>query len=110
MKLRELWNKDVKGALLGLLCLLLMLGVVFVATGCAYWHEHPTEVRAWAAFEVGKPVVGRSPTGNILVTQPLPYYFEASYNHVSSLPDYYDKATVDQFGIGVCIKVPLNRC
>jgi hypothetical protein len=89
---------------------LALLALLFLGTGCAAWHEHPTEIRAWAAVNRNETTIGHNPTGNILITQPLPWYLEASFLHVSSIPDFYDRGELNQVGIGVCVKVPMERC
>ena len=102
--------KEALKSLAAVAAFVLVLSAYFWLTSCAYWHEHPTEVRVFVASDIRQSPIGAEPTGNVLITQPLPWYMEASYNHVSSVPLAHGERVIDQFGIGVCVKIPLKRC
>lgn len=92
-----------------------LLAGLALLSGCAStWERYPTEVRMWAAWDTNdgdaRSPIGRQPTGNIMLTQPLPAYLELSYQHISSIQDFRDRGTIDQFGVGFCVKVPLRDC
>jgi hypothetical protein len=86
------------------------LTLPLVLTGCSWYREHPPEVRVFAAVDPSGNPFGRNPSGHILITQPLPGYFELSALHGSSIPDFDDRANLNAFGVGVCVRIPLKRC
>lgn len=109
--------REVLMAILAVAIAALVISILFSLTGCAvveranaYWHEHPTEFRVFAGYDAHDSPIGRQPHGNVLVTQPLPGYMELGFQHISSMPDYYDKGEVNQATWGFCFRVPMKRC
>jgi hypothetical protein len=101
-------NKDTKGAIAGVLGLIILMALLFTS-GCAIRPEYRPILQAGLAYEVGsRPVMGRDPVGVIRLYQPIvPGVLGCEYLHLSSVPDERDLNTVDQ--VGCLVTIPLGR-
>lgn len=106
------WTKALKEVLAAVILGAVVLGALTLLSGCAsgWYRENATEVAVYAAFDPEGSPFGRSPTGNLVITQPLPGYAQLWLHHESSMPDFDDKASTNEIGVGFCFKVPMKRC
>jgi hypothetical protein len=86
---------------------IVILVLVALLSGCTVMGR-PAEVRAWVGADQNR-YIGRNPIGNLSITQPLPYFLELHYMHSSSLVER-DEFVSDQFGVGICVRFPIQEC
>mgnify|MGYP000240408755 CR=1 FL=1 len=84
----------------------ILIAAVALALGaCAHMPEgdYGARIQVWAARDLGKKAVGENPIGNVLVSQPLPWYASLYFQHISSMAGK-DPGEVNQVGVGFCFK------
>jgi hypothetical protein len=105
---RDWWNKDTRGVLIGLVITILLFGAFLLLSGCAVSREYAPRLELGMGVEVSDPVVGRDPVGIIRFNQPLiPGRLHLGFQHLSSIPDYRDRTSVNQ--VELIVTVPLGR-
>lgn len=105
---RSWWNKDTRGVLMGLVVAVVLFWLLLQLTGCTVSRAYQPTLELGMGVEVSDPVVGRDPVGIIRFRQPLiPGRLHLGFQHLSSIPDYRDRTSVNQ--VELTVTLPLGR-
>lgn len=94
-------NKDVRGALLWIVGIIVTAFLILTVTGCTISPAHRPVIEFGLGTTIEGPIYGRDPVGNASLYMPVTERCKAEYLHHSSYPDQDDLDTVDQLS-GVC--------
>lgn len=100
-------KKDMFGAILGAVAIIVIAAILFTVTGCAVNPEY----RPWLEAGIAKDraqTVGSNPACVVRVRQPVwPGHVVAGFEHHSSCGDQDDRAEINQWEVMAII--PLGR-
>jgi hypothetical protein len=108
----RLWDKDVKGAFLLALGVILIAFAAISVSGCTVSREYQPWMEVGFGYDFSH-TVGSDPQCIVRLRQPIgfgplePDWLILGYQHVSSCPDLYDSNTID--AVEIMARIPLGR-